>query len=210
MGKVLSVEAGRCCLELKTWHPLQLLTISLASSKAVGQKKPWRKALATSDLEAVWWPHSPWWISLRIATPFSGSTQHWKTPVTLRLTSSLFIIAYAPARCCTNLAEISSVGSSLLTRKLRMGWAHDGAVTSSTVSTTTVTRGGWVVESWSWPPLLVSLQSPGRLLQSPGRVLKSPSRVRLRQSPGRLSKSSSCLLGPSSRIQLHQGWAGQR
>ena len=97
-GMVLSAEAGRCCLELKTWHPLQHLTNSLASSKAVGQKKPWRKALATSDLEAAWWPHSPWWMSLRIAMPFSGSTQRYKTPVTLRLTSYLFIIVYAPAR----------------------------------------------------------------------------------------------------------------
>ena len=67
-------------------------TISLASSKAVGQKKPWRKALATRDLEAAWWPHSPWWMSLRISMPFSGSTQHWKTPVTLRLTSSQLMI----------------------------------------------------------------------------------------------------------------------
>ena len=33
-----------------------------------------------------------WWIYLRIALPFSGSTQRWKTPVTLRLTSSLFTI----------------------------------------------------------------------------------------------------------------------
>ncbi len=83
--------------------------------------------------------------------PFSGSTQRWKTPVTLRLTSSLFIIAYAPARRCTSLAEISSAGSSLLTRNLRMGWAHDGAMTSSTVSTATVTRvsglGGGELES---------------------------------------------------------------
>ena len=46
---------------------------------------------------------------------------------------------YAPARRCTSLAEISSAGSSLLTRNLRMGWAHDGAVTSSTISTATVT-----------------------------------------------------------------------
>ena len=59
-GMVLSAEASMCCLELKSWHPLQCLTNSLASSKAVGQKKPWRKALATSDLEAAWWPHSPW------------------------------------------------------------------------------------------------------------------------------------------------------
>src|SRR3954470_10774776 len=94
-GMVLSVEASRCCLELKTWHPLQCLTNSLASSKAVGQKNPWRKALVTSDLEAAWWPHSPWSMSLRIAMPFSCSTHCWKTPVTLRLTSSLLMIVYA-------------------------------------------------------------------------------------------------------------------
>ena len=99
MGIVLSAEAGKCCLELKTWHPLQCLTNSLVSSKAAGQKNPWRKALAMSDLEAAWWPHLPWWISLRIAMPFSGSTQRWKTPMTLRLTCYLFTIVYAPARC---------------------------------------------------------------------------------------------------------------
>ena len=60
IGIVLSAEAGKCCLELKRWQPLHFLTKSLASSKAVGQKKPWRKALAMRDLEAAWWPHSPW------------------------------------------------------------------------------------------------------------------------------------------------------
>ena len=73
---------------------------------------------------------------------FFGSTQRWKTPVTLRLTSSLFTIVYAAARRCTCRARISSTGSSLLTRKLRMGWAHDGAVTSSVANTATATRVG--------------------------------------------------------------------
>ena len=35
-GMVLSAEAGMCCLELKSWHPLQCLINTLASSKAVG------------------------------------------------------------------------------------------------------------------------------------------------------------------------------
>src|SRR3954467_5760655 len=141
-GMVLSAEAGRCCLELKTWHPLQCLTSSLASSKAVGQKNPWRKALATSDLEAAWWPHSPWWMSLRIAMPFSGSTQRGKTLVTLCLTSSLLTIVYAPARRWTCLASVSSAGSSCFGRNWRMGGAHDGAVPSSIANAATATRVG--------------------------------------------------------------------
>ena len=54
MGIVLSAEAGRSGLERKIWHPLHFWTSSLASSRAVGQKKPCRKALATSALEAAW------------------------------------------------------------------------------------------------------------------------------------------------------------
>src|SRR5215216_3632412 len=75
---------------------------------------------------------------LRIALPFSGSTQRWKTPVTLRLTSSLFTIVDAAARRWTCRAKISSVGSSPFTMKLRMGCAQDGA--STTVITGTGTR----------------------------------------------------------------------
>ena len=63
-------------------------------------------------------------------------------PVALRLTSSRFIIVYAPARRWTCLAEISSVGSSPFIRKWRMGWAHDGAVTCSITKTATATRAG--------------------------------------------------------------------
>ena len=52
---------------------------------------------------------------------------------------------------CTCRAEISSVGSSLLTRNLRMGWAHEGAAISSTARTATWTRavglGGGGLES---------------------------------------------------------------
>ena len=84
-----------------------------------------------------------------------------------------------------------------------MGWAHEGAVTSSAVNVATMTRVGWVALSWGRPPLLVLLQSPGRLLQSPSRVLKSPGRVRLRQSPGQLSKSTCRLRVFSSRIRLY-------
>ena len=50
--------------------------------------------------------------------------------------------------------------------------------------------------------LLVSLQSPGRLLQSPSRVLKSLGRVRLQQSPGQSSKSPWRLRDILSRIRL--------
>ena len=109
--------------------------------------------------------------------PFSGTTQRWKTPVTLRLTSSLFIIAYAPARRCTSLAEISSVGSSLLTRKLRMGWAHDGAVTSSTVSTATVTRvgglGGGELES-ATASCVAAVPGPTAVVPGPGSEVPEP------------------------------------
>ena len=48
-------------------------------------------------------------------------------------------------------AEVSSVGSSLFTRNLRMGWAHEGAAISSTARTATWTRaaglGGGGLES---------------------------------------------------------------
>nr|XP_020166361.1 translation initiation factor IF-2-like [Aegilops tauschii subsp. strangulata] len=47
-------------------------------------------------------------------------------------------MVYAAAQCCTCRAKISSAGSSPLTKKLRMGCAHDGA--STTVSTATGTR----------------------------------------------------------------------
>ena len=142
--------------------------------------------MATSDLEAAWWPHSPWWISLRIATPFSSSTQRWKTPVTLRFTSSLLIIAYAPARHCTSLAEISSAGSSLLTRNLRMGWAHDGAVTSSIAKTATATREGGLgceeLESASvccvaaapGPGLTMAVLEPGSTMAVPEPAAEVP------------------------------------
>src|SRR4051812_29996370 len=86
-------------------------------------------------------------MSLRISMPFSCSTHRWKTPVTLRLTSSLLMIVYAPARHWTCLASVSSAGSSWFVRKLRMGWAHDGAVTSSIANMATATRvGGLGVE----------------------------------------------------------------
>lgn len=228
----MSAEADRCCLELKRWHPLHFLTKSLASSKVVGKKNPWQKALATRDLEAAWWPHSPWWMSLRIALPFSGSTQRRKTPVTLRLTSSPFTIVYADARRCTCRARISSAGSSPLTRKLRIGWAHDGA--STTVITATGTRAvglgdgglelaaaccvvevpgptaaarGRVLKS---PGQARLLQSPGRLPKSPGRLLQSPGRVRLLQSPDRLPKSPRRLLQSPSRIRLFRGQSARR
>lgn len=88
---------------------------------------------------------------MRIAWPFSGSTQRWYTPVTLHLTSSLLTMVYAATRHCTCRAEISSVDSSLFTRKLRMGCAHEGAAISSTARTATCTRavglGGGGLES---------------------------------------------------------------
>ena len=130
--------------------------------------------------------------------------------MTLRFTSSLLIIVYAAARRCTSLAAISSAGSSVLTRNLRMGWAHEGAVTSSAVNVATMTRVGGLGVALESAPLLVSLQSPGRLLQSPSRVLKSPGRVRLRQTPGQSSKSPCRLRGFSSRIRLFLAQAVRR
>src|SRR3954470_15437829 len=81
-------------------------------------------------------------MSLRIAMPFSCSTHRWKTQVTLRLKSSLLTMVYAPARRWTCLASVSSAGSSWFVRKLRMGWSHDGAVTSSITNAATATRVG--------------------------------------------------------------------
>ena len=114
---------------------------------------------------------------MRIATPFSGSTQRWKTPVTLRFTSSLLIIVYAAARRCTSLAEISSAGSSLLTRNLRMGWAHDGAVTSSSVNVATMTRvgglGGVELES-ATASCVVAVPGPTAAVPGPGSEVPGP------------------------------------
>ena len=163
--------------------------------------------MATSDLEAAWWPHSPWWMSLRIATPFSGSTQRWKTLVTLRFTSSLLIIVYAAARRCISLAAISSAGSSLLTRNLRMGWAHEGAVTSSSVNVATITRVGGLGESATASSVVVV---PGPTAAVPGHGSEVPGPVRLRQSPGQLSKSPCRLRGSSSRIRLFLAQAVRR
>ena len=123
---------------------------------------------------------------MRIATPFPGSTQRWKTPVTLRLTSSLLIIAYAPARRCTSLAEISSAGSSLLTRNLRMGWAQDGAVTSSSVSAATKTRvrgSGGVELEWATASCVAAVPGLTAAVPGPGSEVPVPPAGFLQSDP---------------------------
>ena len=143
--------------------------------------------------------------------PFSGSTQRWKTPVTLRLTSSRFTIVYAPARRWTCLAEISSVGNSLFTKKLRMGWAHDGAVTSSIVRTATVTRaGGLGGEELELATACCIDAVPGPAVVAPGLSSEDPGQGATMAVPGRLSKSPSRLLGSPSRIRLRRGQAARR
>jgi hypothetical protein len=82
----------------KRWQPLHCFTSCSAFFWAVGQQKPWRKALATKALEDAWCPHSPWCISLSISIPSSGSMHFWKIPDTLRLYSSLLMMVYAPTR----------------------------------------------------------------------------------------------------------------
>ena len=102
------------------------------------------------------------------------------------------------------LAEISSVGSSLFTKKLRMGWAHDGAVTSSIANTATMTRVGGLggEESESAAACgVVAVPGPGSEVPEPGATTAVA---------GRMSKSLSRLLGSPSRIRLHQGQAVRR
>ena len=108
--------------------------------------------------------------------PFSGSTQRWKTPVTLRFTSSLLIIAYVVARRCTSLVETSSAGSSLLTRNLRMGWAYEGAVTSSSVNVATMTQVGGLgvaLES-ATASCVVAVPGPTAAVPGPGSEVPVP------------------------------------
>ena len=96
-----------------------------------------------------------------------------------------------------------------------MGWAHDGPVTSSTVSTATVTQvgglGGGELES-ATASCVAAVPGPTAAVPGPGSEVSEPGclRVRLRQSPGQLSKSPSRLLGSSSQIRLHQGQAVRR
>src|SRR4051812_42381119 len=123
-------------------------------------------------------------MSLRISMPFSCSTHRWKTPVTLRLTSSLLTIMYAPARHWTCLASVSLAGSSWFIRKLRMGWAHDGAVTSSMANTATATKvGGLGVEmldsAAAWcvgavPEPTTALPEPGSEVPGSGATTEIP------------------------------------
>ena len=97
--------------------------------------------------------------------------------MTLRFTSSLLIIVYAAARRCTSLAEISSAGSSLLTRNLRMGWAHEGAVTSSSVNVATMTQvgglGGVELES-ATASCVVAVPGPTAAVPGPGSEVSGP------------------------------------
>ena len=87
------------------------------------------------------------------------------------------IIVYAAARRCTSLAEISSAGSSLLTRNLRMGWAHEGAVTSSAVNVATMTRvgglGGVELEL-ATASCVVAVLGPTAAVPGPGSEVPGP------------------------------------
>ena len=49
-GIVFNADAGACGFVANFWQPMHFLTMSSASLRAVGQYKPARKALATSDL----------------------------------------------------------------------------------------------------------------------------------------------------------------
>ena len=93
-----------------------------------------------------------------------------------------------------------------------MGWAHDGAVTSSAVKTATVTRaGGLGGEELESAIACCVDEVPGPTAAVPGRVrlLQSPGWVQLWQSPSRLPKSPGRLPGPRSRIRLRRGQAAR-
>ena len=130
--------------------------------------------------------------------------------MTLRFTSSLLIIVYAAARRCTSLAEISSAGSSLLTRNLRMGWAHDGAVTSSSVNVATMTRVGGlgVVLESSTASCVVAVPGPTAAVPGPGSEVPGPGATTA--VPGPVVKSPCRLRDFSSRIRLYLAQAVRR
>ena len=108
-------------------------------------------------------------------------------PVTLRLMSSLLMMAYAAARCCTCRAEISSAGSSLFTMNLRMGWAHEGVAISTTAKTVTWTRvagpGGGGLESAAAccvdevPGRVGPVPGPGSEVSGPSSEVSGPTAV---------------------------------
>ena len=87
-----------------------------------------------------------------------------------------------------------------------MGWAHDGAVTSSIVNTATATRVGWLggeeLES-ATASCVAAVPGPTAAVPGPGSEVPEPGATTA--VPGRLSKSPSSLLGSSSRIRLHRG-----
>ena len=92
-----------------------------------------------------------------------------------------------------------------------MGWAHDGAVTSSIANTATATSvgglGGEELES-ATACCVVAVPGPTAAVPGPGSEVPEPGATTA--VPGLLSKSPSRLLGSSSRIRLHRGRAVRR
>ena len=92
-----------------------------------------------------------------------------------------------------------------------MGWAHDGAVTSSTVSTATVTRmgglGGGELES-ATASCVAAVPGPTAAVPGPGSEVPGPGSTT--QSPGQSSKSPCRLRDFLSRIRLFLAQAVQR
>ena len=99
-----------------------------------------------------------------------------------------------------------------------MGWAHDGAVTSSSVNVATMTRvgglGGVELESATAscvvavPGPTAAVPGPGSEVPEPGSEVPEPGATTA--VPGPLVEVPSCLLGSPSRIRLHQGQAVRR
>ena len=92
-----------------------------------------------------------------------------------------------------------------------MGWAHDGAVTSSTVSTATVTRVGGLdggeLES-ATASCVAAVPGPTAAVPGPGSEVPEPGATTA--VPGPLVEVPSRLLGSPSWIQLHQGQVVRR
>ena len=92
-----------------------------------------------------------------------------------------------------------------------MGWAHDGAVTSSTVSTATMTRvggsGGVELES-ATASCVAAVPGPTAAVPGPGSEVPGPGATTA--VPGPVVEVPVPLRGSSSRIRLHLAQAVRR
>ena len=127
------------------WHASHLVTCAVASWRAVGQKKPCRKALPASALAPMWWPHMPPCISANSFCPSSRQIHFNFTPLSLLLYSMLSTNWYILDCRATLSASSCSSGSSPVWRKWRCA------------------RSGTSVSYMHWPTSVHVLRKTGEL-----------------------------------------------